>query len=158
MKLLVVLGSGGHTAQMLKLVDLLGEKFEYAYLVASGDSLSAGKIRKRGEVFFAHRPKDHGDNPLIIFFKVIRLLCESLCVLRMARPDAVVSAGPGLAVPVSLLGKAAGKKVIFLESWSRVYRASSSGKIMYRFADLFFIQWPELARVYPRAIYAGRLP
>jgi uncharacterized protein YqjF (DUF2071 family) len=32
-----------------------------------------------------------------------------------------------------------------------------TGRIMYRWADLFFVQWPQLAETLPRAVYAGRL-
>jgi beta-1,4-N-acetylglucosaminyltransferase len=54
----------------------------------------------------------------------------------------VISAGPGLAVPASIIAKILRKKVFFVEDCSRVYKASSSGKIIYRFSDLFFVQWP----------------
>jgi len=157
LKILVVLGSGGHTAQMLRLVDLLGDRFEYVYLVGRGDSLSVKKITKKGEVCVVHRARDHGDNVIVTFFKVIRLFWESLGVIRRTKPEVILSVGPGMAVPISMLGKIFGKKIIFVESWSRVYKGSTSGKIIYRFADLFFVQWPEMKSVYSRGIYAGRL-
>lgn len=155
--LLVVLGSGGHTAQILRLVDLLGDRFEYKYIVGIGDTLSPFKIRKKGKIYYVHRARDHGDGIFRTFAKVIRLFIESFIVLLLARPDAILSAGPGLAVPISIIGKFLGKKIIFLESWSRIYRGSTSGRIIYMFSDLFFVQWPELKKVYPRAIYAGRM-
>jgi beta-1,4-N-acetylglucosaminyltransferase len=157
LKILVILGSGGHTAQMLKLVDLLGDRFEYVYLVGRGDNLSVEKIVKKGEICLVHRARDHGDNVIVTFFKVIRLFLESQGVIRRTKPEVILSAGPGIAVPISMLGKIFGKKIIFVESWSRVYKGSTSGKIMYRFADLFFVQWPEMKSVYSRGIYAGRL-
>jgi beta-1,4-N-acetylglucosaminyltransferase len=48
-------------------------------------------------------------------------------------------------------------KVIFIETGSRIHALSTTGKIVYRFADLFLVQWPELLRACPKAIYAGRL-
>jgi len=157
LKVLVVLGSGGHTAQMLRLVELLGDRFEYEYLVGVGDELSLNKVKRRGEVFYAHKARSHGDNPAVVAFKMMRLFWESFRIFRKAKPTAVISAGPGLAVPISIVAKIFGKKVIFIESWSRVSKASSSGRIIYRFADLFFIQWPDLKKAYPKAIYKGRL-
>lgn len=157
MKILVILGSGGHTAQMLKLVDLLGERFEYAYLISMEDRLSLKKIKVRGEVCFAHRARAYEDNIIVTLFKIARLFVEAFLIIVRSKPKAIVSAGPGIAVPVSILGKLIRKKVIYIESWSRVYRGSMSGRILYRFADLFFIQWPDLKVVYPRAVYAGRL-
>lgn len=157
MKVLVILGSGGHTAMMLKLVSLLEDRFEYVYVVSKEDQLSAEKIEKAGQVYFVRKAREHGDNVLVAFWKVLRLFGEAWRVIRKAEPAAIVSAGPGMAVPFSVLGKFLGKKVIFVEDYSRVYKASTSGKIIYRFSDLFFIQWPELKAVYPRGIYAGRL-
>lgn len=157
LKILAILGSGGHTAQMLRLVDMLGTKFDYIYGIGEEDSLSEKKIKIIGKVFYIHAARKHGDNILVTFFKIIRLSVESLVLIAKANPNAIISAGPGIAVPISLIGKVFGKKVIFIEDWSRVYHKSSAGRIVYRFADLFFIQWPELNKVYPKGIFAGRL-
>jgi len=157
LKLLVVLGSGGHTTQMLKLVDLLGERFQYSYIIGIGDKLSASKIKFKGATFFVHKAREHGDGPFITLIKLARLFLESLIILIREKPNAVVSAGPGLAVPISVLAKIFRIKVIFIESISRVYRPSFTGRILYKLSDLFFVQWPELKKIYPRAVYAGRL-
>ena len=37
MKLLIVLGEGGHTTEMLNLVDLLGDRYEYHYIITKED-------------------------------------------------------------------------------------------------------------------------
>ena len=142
---------------MLRLVDMLGTKFDYIYGIGKEDSLSEKKIKIIGEVFYIHAARKHGDNILVTFFKIIRLSVESLILIAKTNPNAIISAGPGIAVPISLIGKVFGKKVIFIEDWSRVYHKSSAGRIVYRFADLFFIQWPELNKVYPKGIFAGRL-
>ncbi|RWX72776.1 MAG: hypothetical protein Metus_1635 [Candidatus Methanosuratincola subterraneus] len=157
MKLLMILGSGGHTAQMIRLSEMLGSAFDYAYLIGYDDRLSARKIKIPGEVYFVHRARSHEDNLLVTGFKVLRLFVESLVAFLRIRPEAVVSAGPGMAVPVSVVCKLFGKKVIFIEDWSRVYQKSKTGRAMYNISDLFFVQWPELLRLYPKAIYAGRL-
>jgi UDP-N-acetylglucosamine:LPS N-acetylglucosamine transferase len=73
------------------------------------------------------------------------------------RPQAIISAGPGIAVPACILAKCLGIKVIYIETGSRVFALSMSGKILSHFADLFFVQWEELLSSYPKAIYAGRL-
>jgi beta-1,4-N-acetylglucosaminyltransferase len=157
LKILVVLGSGGHTAQMVKLVAMLSPDHSYSYMVGRDDQLSESKITRAGLVYRVHRARRHEDGLLKTVFKVIRLSFESLGVLRKAKPDAVINAGPGTAVPVAILGKILGKKVITVEDWSRVYSRSRSGDILYRFSDLFFVQWPEMLERYPKAVYAGRL-
>ena len=78
-------------------------------------------------------------------------------VLLRVRPSAILSTGPDIAVPIAILGKVLGSKIIFVETGSRVKTLSMTGRIMYRLADLFFVQWTQLAERLPRAIFAGRL-
>ncbi|MDD2698435.1 MAG: hypothetical protein PHF17_06500 [Arcobacteraceae bacterium] len=63
---------------------------------------------------------------------------------------AVVSTGPGI---VSLFFKIFGKKIVFVETWSRFETKSMTGKI----ADKFYIQNKSLQKHYPKAIYGGLL-
>jgi UDP-N-acetylglucosamine:LPS N-acetylglucosamine transferase len=156
-KLLIVLGSGGHTKEMIRLVDLLGQGFEYSYLVSVDDPLSVQKIRVPGAVYQVIRPR-WKDTPLpMVIIRTLLSAAQALVALVRARPRAIISTGPGPAVPASMLAKLLGIKVIYIETGSRVYALSSSGRILYRFADLFLVQWPELLPVCPKAIYAGRL-
>lgn len=157
MRILVVLGSGGHTAQMIRLVGMLSLDHEISYMVGLDDRLSESKITRKGAVYRVHRARRHEDGLLKTVVKVVRLSFESLGVLRRAKPDAIINAGPGTAVPVSIVGKLLGKRIITIEDWSRVYSRSRSGRILYRFSDLFFVQWPEMLELYHKAVYAGRL-
>lgn len=157
MRVLIVLGSGGHSAQMIKLSESLGPDFEYVYLVGLDDKLSARKIVIPGKIYFVNRARKHKDNLIVTSAKVLRLVIESFIAFIRIKPDAVISAGPGMAVPISAICKIFGRKVIFIEDWSRVYQKSKSGRIIYYFADLFFVQWPEMKKIYPKSIYAGRL-
>ncbi len=58
----------------------------------------------------------------------------------------------------SVLGLKA-TQIVYVESIARTRRFSLSAKLLYhlRMADLLFVQWEQLARTYPRAVYAGRL-
>lgn len=49
--------------------------------------------------------------------------------------------------------------IFYVESIARVKRLSLSGLILYKLymADQFFVQWPQLQRIYPRAHYVGCL-
>jgi len=156
-KLLVVLGEGGHATELLKLVDLLGDQYDYLYIVSEEDNLSAGRIRYPGPKYRLRRPRGkHTGKPGAVFRTILAGI-QSLWVLLRVRPAAIVSTGPAIAVPVSIIGKLLGARVVFVETGSRVRALSLTGRIMYRWADLFFVQWPQLAEKLPRAIYAGRL-
>ena len=157
MKLLIVFGEGGHTKQLLNLVYLLGENYEYAYLMTPQDHLAATHLPISGPAYRVIRPHSKFDNRLLVVVKSLIAAIQSLVVLMRVRPKAIIGNGPAVAVPVSIVGKLLGVRVIFIESASRVTCLSLTGRMMYQWADLFFVQWPVLQKSYPRAIYAGRL-
>jgi len=157
MKLLIVLGEGGHSKEMLALVDLLGAEYDYAYLLTKEDVLSAGKIRIPGPRYRVVRPRGKGDPPWVAAAKVTLCVWQSLLVVLRARPDAIITCGPAVAIPISLWGKMFHKAIIFVETGSRVRHLSLTGRLMRHLADLYFVQWPQLRQAHPEAIYAGRL-
>jgi beta-1,4-N-acetylglucosaminyltransferase len=160
-RLLVVLGEGGHTKQMLRLVDLLGPCYHYHYVAVEGDDLSTAHLPQPGPVYRLSRPRSkvqgRTDPPWVAAWQTLGGLWQAWRILRQVHPQAVLGNGPGISVPVSLVGKLLGARVIHVESASRVRRLSLTGRLLYRVADLFFVQWEGLREHYPRAIYAGRL-
>ena len=82
-------------------------------------------------------------------------LVEAWRILRHQRPALLLSAGAGCIVPFALVGKLLGIPTIYLESLTNVETPSLTGRIMYYLADKFLVQWPDLQRVFPNAIYAG---
>jgi len=159
MRILVVLGEGGHTVEMLRLLELLGPKpeYEYHYFLVKEESISEQRIRYPGPIYRGNRPHWKNENLFIVALKYIRLTFQSLYALLRVRPRVIMHSGPGIAIPIALLGKLAGAKIIYVENGARVRTPSRSGRLMYHVADLFFIQWPELKKVWPKAIYAGSL-
>ncbi len=155
--ILIILGKGGHTAQMLRLVRLLGNKFEYEYVIRKDDILSSKMIEIPGKIWKITTPRSY-DMPLWkAIINTIKSFFEAFRIVKNSKATVVISCGAGLAVPISYISKLFGKKVVFIESWSRVWKPSMSGKLIYPIADMFFIQWKELTKYYPKAIYAGRL-
>lgn len=45
--------------------------------------------------------------------------------------------------------------IVYVESVCRVTSMSMSGRLLYPFADLFYVQWPQLLQNYPKAKYLG---
>src|SRR2546428_3992248 len=142
---LVVMGEGGHTKQCLRLVDLMGTAdYRYSYVLVAEDSVSESKIHVPGPVYRIVRPGCVKSGGLSRLATVPWSMLQAGLLLRRVRPDAVVSAGPGVALPVCLAAKLVGARVIFVESCSRVRRLSLTGRLMRPLADLFFVQWEEL--------------
>jgi len=110
-----------------------------------------------GSVHRVVRPRWKSTRLPMVVLRTLLSAWQALVALVRVRPRAIISTGPGPAVPASLLAKCLGIGVIYIETGSRVFALSASGKILYRFADLFFVQWEELLSLHPKAIYAGRL-
>ena len=47
------------------------------------------------------------------------------------------------------------RKLIYIESFAKVTTPTETGKLMYKIADQFYVQWPQMKRVFPNAIYLG---
>lgn len=73
-------------------------------------------------------------------------------LVARTRPQLVVCSGAGLTVPFCVAARAAGARIVFTETMARITNPSMSGRVLSRLASSVFVQWPEMAAVYPRAI------
>jgi beta-1,4-N-acetylglucosaminyltransferase len=157
-KILVNLGMGGHTSQILRLVNLLGPNYIYEYVIGHDDQTSAKKVKFPGKVYVIKNPRLMKDKSLIkVVFNMLPTTIGAFKVLWESKPNVIISAGPSMAIPLLWLARVMGIKTIFIESWVRVHHKSKTGKLVYPISNLFFVQWPTMKKVYPKAIYAGRL-
>ena len=78
-------------------------------------------------------------------------------ILKAERPTHIVSFGAMCTVPVCVIGKLMGMKIIHVESFTRIRDLSLTGKILYPLADLFVVQWKQLVHKYPKAVFGGAL-
>lgn len=107
------------------------EKYRHHYLVQ----------QERGNISF--------------IFKFTYNIIASFFFLLKERPAVIVTTGAGASYPTCKIGKMLGKKIIYIESFAKVDSPSVTGKMIYPFADYFFVQWEEMKKVYPNAIYHG---
>lgn len=163
MRLLIILGAGGHTRQMLRLVELLGDGYEYHYVVADYDTVSEHKITRPGPVYRVLQPREkrrgRTESAGTVLRKLPVALRQARHVLDRAQPDAIIGAGPSLQIPFALLARWRRIPHIFIESASRPETLTFTGRLIYhlRLADRFYVQWEHHLVRYPRARYAGRL-
>jgi beta-1,4-N-acetylglucosaminyltransferase len=157
--IIFVYGEGGHKAQMKRLLHLMrqenNENIKYIGVCENNSTL---ETLDENYSFLPLRDKYSNlrtviNIPIALFsyLKILFVLHKKYDV------KAVVSTGPGIAIIVSLFFKIFGKKIIFIETWSRFETKSITGKIMYKVADKFYIQNKSLQKHYPKAIYGGLL-
>ncbi len=81
---------------------------------------------------------------------------QSLWVLQRERPALVISTGADVAVPILILAKLMGARVVFIETAGST-EPTLAGRLVYPFADLFIVQWPDRLQHFPKAALAEGL-
>ena len=89
--------------------------------------------------------------------RMISIILRSIRILIKERPSAIVCTGVLATVPLCVLCKLCKKKVIFIESFAKSHSCTRAGSLVYRFADLFIVQWDSMKAVYPRAVVGGSI-
>ena len=147
-KIALVASSGGHRSQLLKLSEAW-RMYDVFHIVTTGVvQNSSGKQTKMYVVGECNR-----QHPL----KVITVMIRCLKIFLREKPGAVISTGAAVGCISCYIGKLMGAKVIWLDSITNVERISLSGRMVRHIADLFLVQWPELAQKYSNVEYAGEV-
>lgn len=163
---LIVLGSGGHTSEMIRLLDTLdASSFEVLHVVVSEhDILSSIQSETLASLGFTtrlhviRRSRNVGQSFISAVPTTLVSLFDSLMIVIQVRPSLVIVNGPGTCLPISCAAKlVCSSTVVFIESICRVTSLSLTGKLLYFIADHFLVQSPELERKYPRTKYIGLL-
>ncbi|KAL5967211.1 hypothetical protein TSMEX_005057 [Taenia solium] len=170
---MLVLGSGGHTAELMSYVRLLPPVYSpRIYVVASNDNLSGEKalelenMRQSNDFLIEKLPRARAVGQSYftsVFTTCYAIIVATLLVLKH-RPRLVLCNGPGTCVPVCLAARVVhslmrgSKAVVFVESICRTRRLSLSGRLLYHLHLVcVVVQWPYLVKKYPRATYLGLL-
>lgn len=140
--------SGGHFEQLLMLKPLMEkyksfivtEKLDYDVVVGDIPVKYVKQINRTDKLFV---------------FKFIVNFFKSFGIIVSEKPDVIISTGALAAVPLMIWTKFFKGKVIYIESFAKIDSPNLTGKIAYKFADQFYIQWESMRKFYPNAIYKG---
>lgn len=146
-KLCFAASSGGHFEQLMMLEPLF-QKYD-SFIVTEKTDYSINVPVKMYYMLQVNR-KEKKFIPAMV-----RNVFRSVSILRKEKPDVIISTGVLAMVPLCLLGKLFGKKLIYIESFAKVSTPNLSGKILYKYADRFYVQWEQMLEVYPEAVYLG---
>lgn len=160
LKTLVVLGSGGHTTELLDLVQQLNvTQYEVVYCKAITDTTSTQRIvDPRAIVYSVPRSREVGQSYVTSIGTTLYAQFFGLLLVANVRPQLLLCNGPGTCVPlcVAALGlRVLGlvdTRIIFCESLCRVRSLSVTGLLLYYAADLFVVHWKELHQQYPYTV------
>jgi len=147
-KICLVASAGGHLSQLLKIVQAVNgyEAFVVTTSEAVRENLTRfGRVHVVGECNRQHS------------LRVVRVVLTCWRILRRERPDVILSTGAAAGCVCCFLGKLMGAKIVWVDSITNVDRLSLSGWLVRYIADLFIVQWAELARKYRGTEYVGTI-
>ncbi|MBI3413285.1 MAG: capsular biosynthesis protein [Candidatus Aenigmarchaeota archaeon] len=138
MKIALPSSAGGHLTELMQIRDSFGTHEIFFITVKRKDTEDlSGKER----VYFV---SDTGRSPI----GLIKNIFQSLKIIIRERPGVIITTGAGAAIPSSIFGKLFGAKLVYIESYCRANSRSWSGNILYPFADVFLVQWPDMVSKY----------
>lgn len=147
MKLVFAASSGGHYEQLMMLKPLM-ERHD-SCVVTEKTSYNAKSDIRTYYMVQVNRKE------LLFIPKMIVNSIRALRILRKEKPDAIICTGVLAMIPLCILGKKKGCKLIYLESFAKVTSATLSGKLLYKYADRFYVQWESMHEIFPDAVYKG---
>jgi len=151
-KVIFISSTGGHLSELMVLKPIFND---YDYHIITEKTESTISLKNE----FGKRMHYLIYGTRINRFKyVCKVTCntiKSLGLFFKIRPKAIVTTGTHTAMPMCIIAKIFGAKVIFIETFANVYTPTGSGKFLYKIVDKFVIQWEELKEVYPDAVYLG---
>ena len=147
-KICFAASSGGHYEQLMMLKPLmekydsfiLTEKTQYEAKVAGEKTYYLKQVNRKEKTFL---------------LRMLQNVFLTFGIFLKEKPNVVICTGVLAMIPMCLLVKLFGGKLIYLESFAKVTSPTETGKLLYRFADQFYVQWEKMKKVYPKAIYLG---
>ncbi len=149
-KVLITLGSGGHSAEMCRWI--LQKEIKEATFVLNSDDFHSKPPIRASKVVRIPRVRKVGQwwffGLLNFFFSFWSLVVQ----LQGDEFQLVLTNGPSISIPVVLYFWIRKKfcvenvqtRIVFAESVTRVRKLSLSARILHAFVDVVVVWWPEL--------------
>lgn len=147
-KICFAASTGGHFEQLMMLKPLM-DKYD-SFIITEKPQYKSNTKGIRTYYLNQVNRKELTCCPRMIanVFKTFRIYSKE-------QPDLIICTGVLAMLPMCLWMKLKKKKVIYIESFAKVTSPTLSGKLMYKYADQFYVQWPQMKEIYPNAIYLG---
>ena len=140
--------SGGHLEQLRMLRPLM-DKYD-GFIVTEKTPYEDEIPGQR--IYYLHQVSRKG------FSWIPKMLVNAYRSFRFCmkeKPDVVISVGVMATIPICLLTKLRGGKLIYIESFAKVTTTTMTGRLLHVFADQYYVQWEQMLEIYPDAIYLG---
>lgn len=158
MKVLLTAGGGGHTGYAVALAGALKSKASLIFLIGRDDSLSEARLSHLGEIVAVTKPRQPGTRFWRFIYGFVLCSLQSLWIWAKHRPDVVVSTGSNIAIPICIVGKAFGSRIVNIEDSVRLFSSSKTSKYLDLISEVTLLQWREQLERHPKkGRYVGLL-
>ena len=140
--------SGGHYEQLMMLKPLMDM---YDSFVITEKTTYDSNCKDEKTYYLRQINRREKSFPIILLLNAV----TSLKIYFKEKPDIIVCTGVLAMIPMCMIMKLFGKRLIYIESFAKVTSATETGRLMYKFADDFYVQWESMKDVYPKAKYVG---
>lgn len=153
-KVLFISSTGGHLNELMQLAPLF-DKYNYHIITEKDKSTQSLKEKYQDKISYL----TYGSRKKVFTYPFVLLFnCfKSIYYYIKIRPKYIVTTGTHTAVPICYLGKLFGSKIIFIETFANRNTKTLSGKLIYPIANLFIVQWEEMLKLYPKAVFGGSI-
>jgi UDP-N-acetylglucosamine:LPS N-acetylglucosamine transferase len=151
-RVLFVSSTGGHLNELLRLNKCF-DNYDYYLVTEKMKTNDYLKDKYKGKVsYLVYGTKHH-----MLTYPFVLLINCFICLFVYIKhhPDYIVSTGAHVGGVMCLIGKILGSKVIFIETFANINTKTATGKLVYKFADKFIVQWDSMKDIYPNAIDGG---
>ena len=141
---------GGHLTQMLQLKEIFND---YDYRLVTEKTDVTVNMKDKYKLSFLK----YGSRKYLLkyIFVSIYNIIKSFCLFIKYNPSVIVTTGTHTAVVMCYLGFLFKRKVIYIESFAKRTSPTLTGRIVYRISSVFVVQWEEMKKFYPKAVYWG---
>lgn len=154
-RVLFISSTGGHLDELLNLKKMF-DNYDYHIITERTKSNLSLKEKYPGRVnFLVYGTYTKLLNKIAYPFKLLYNALKSFILYLIIRPKYIISTGAHTAGPMCLIGHIFGSKIIFIETFANSNSKSRTGSLVYKFADLFIVQWESMLKLYPNAVYGG---
>lgn len=151
LRVLVGASAGGHMNQLLKLLERAANWPVSPHCLITTQPEVVSSLSKYGTVeVLGECNRRNPVRSVLVGIHALRLVLKY-------KPHVVITTGSLPLALVCLWAKLGGARIVWIDSIANICKFSMSGRLTYVFADLFLTQWPDLAKRFPKAEYAGEL-
>lgn len=148
-KICFAASTGGHLEQLMMLKPLM-QKYD-SFIITEKTKYNVGKSAEQKTYYMKQVNRKEITFPIYMLIN----FCKSIYIFLKEKPDYMITTGVLAMIPMAILTKLFKKKLIYIESFAKISSPTQTGKLLYKYADRFYVQWEKMLEFYPNAIYKG---